>query len=77
MPASPVHRVIDPATGDVVSLRVLARRHGFKYATIAKRFWRGKRGWELVESHTEAHQKAGEATQERLRNEASQSLKAG
>ena len=66
MPASPVHTVIDPATGDAVSLHILARRHGLAYATIAKRYWRGKRGWSLVESHYDARSKAGTATQERL-----------
>lgn len=49
MPASPVHTVTDPATGDQVSLRVLARRHGLGYYCVARRHWRGLRGWDLVE----------------------------
>ncbi|MCE8034575.1 hypothetical protein EKK97_13820 [Billgrantia tianxiuensis] len=71
MPASPVHTVTDPATGDQVSLRVLARRHGLGYYCVARRHWRGLRGWALVEPVKDVRRRIGIAwAEDRLRRQA-------
>jgi transposase-like protein len=44
------HFVIDPASGEQVSLCELADRHGINVSTIRNRHWLGMRGWELVKA---------------------------
>lgn len=41
--------VIDPASGDQVTLHELSVRHDLYYSTVRRRYWRGQRGWELIQ----------------------------
>ncbi|MGM0783850.1 MAG: hypothetical protein ACQEUM_07045 [Pseudomonadota bacterium] len=45
----PARLVIDPANGDRVTLHELSIRHDLYYSTVRRRYWRGQRGWNLVQ----------------------------
>lgn len=74
MSAHPVHAVTDPETGERVSLRELAQRHGLTYSCVVRRNRRGLSGWELVEPVALAKRRAGIASAaQRMRKERQES----
>ncbi|GAB2798864.1 hypothetical protein GCM10027040_27210 [Halomonas shantousis] len=41
-------RIADPTTGETVSLKELAARHGCNYSSMKGRYHRGRRDWDLI-----------------------------
>ncbi|CAM3309959.1 hypothetical protein [Halomonas lysinitropha] len=54
-----IYRVEDPATGEMITLKELARRHRVPYPTVQRRNREGKTGADLVKKPDQRYQVGG------------------